>query len=250
MKNVFSFIFFISLVIPPIAFAYVASSTNYQIEIDSINFAGGLSTSTNYKMEDTAGESGTGIISSSSYTLSAGYQQMSGAGATTLTISAPSDVNLSPNIPSGTNATAEGTASWTVTTNNSAGYSLTIAAASSPALASASASFADYVPAGSNPDFTLNVNSNESVFAFTPEGSDVYSRFLDNGSICATGSGNTAGACWDGLSTSAKTIAQATSANTPSGTVTNVRFRAAVGSSKTQPSGSYSASVTVTATSL
>lgn len=247
-KKIISLIL-LSLSVAPAAYAYVASSTNYRIELDSVNFSGGLGTSTNYKMESTLGESGTGIINSTNYRLSAGYQQMSGAGATTLTISAPSDITLSPAIPQGTNASADGSASWTVTTNNASGYSLTIAAATSPALAATGDSFADYTPATSNPDFTFNVGANQSVFAFTPEGSDVASRFLDNGSTCATGSSNTSSACWDGLSTSAKTIATSASASL-SGTITTVRFRAAVGSNKTQGSGTYSAAVTLTATTL
>ncbi|MFA5020813.1 MAG: carboxypeptidase regulatory-like domain-containing protein [Patescibacteria group bacterium] len=62
--------------------AYVMSSTNYQIERDSINFAGGLSDSASYSGESTVGEAGTGIITSASFGLYGGYQQ---AATSTLT---------------------------------------------------------------------------------------------------------------------------------------------------------------------
>lgn len=55
--------------------AYVMSSTNYQIESDSINFGGGLGSSASYKLESSLGESGTGYLSSASYFGSMGYLQ-------------------------------------------------------------------------------------------------------------------------------------------------------------------------------
>lgn len=52
------------------------SSTNYQINFDSINSGGtDFSSSTNYQMNDTLGEQGTGYTSSSNYLLHAGYRQ-------------------------------------------------------------------------------------------------------------------------------------------------------------------------------
>mgnify|MGYP001604268538 FL=1 len=41
------------------ALAYVASSTNYRLQADSLNFAGNLSTSSSYNLQDTGGELGT-----------------------------------------------------------------------------------------------------------------------------------------------------------------------------------------------
>lgn len=246
--------FFASLLIivlgPASAWAYVASSTNYRIERDSLNVGGLLATSTNYRIEDTVGETGTGIGTSTTYNLYAGYQQFETAAATTLTITAPTDVTLSPAISDTDGGTANGSAAWTVTTNNVTGYSLTIKADSSPALASSGSSFADYSPAGANPDFAFSVGANESVFAFSPEGDHIVSTFKDDGSTCNTGATDTADACWDGLSTTAATIAQSGSANSPAGTETTVKFRAAAGASKSQSSGAYQATVTLTATVL
>jgi hypothetical protein len=57
-----TFVFFASLLLVgvPLASAFVASSTNYRIQTDSINVGGVLSTSTSYRAEDTLGESGVG----------------------------------------------------------------------------------------------------------------------------------------------------------------------------------------------
>ena len=57
------------------ASAYIASSTNYRLERDSINFSGTRSTSSNYLAEDTLGEVGTGRGTSTNYRVEAGYQQ-------------------------------------------------------------------------------------------------------------------------------------------------------------------------------
>lgn len=226
---------------------YVASSTNYQIQSDSINIAGATSTSANYSLEDTVGEVGTGTSTSSNYAVSAGYRAMLGS---FISLSAPSDVTLSPALDVTTRGASTGSASWTVTTDNSAGYTLKVSASTDPALKSSSDSFLDYNPAGANPDYTWSISNTTSAFGYSPEGSDIVSRFKDNGSVCATGSSNGSNTCWDGFTTSDVTVAQGSSANTPSGVSTTLKFQAEIGSTKTQTAGSYSAVITVTATAL
>lgn len=76
------------------ALGQAMSSTNYKVEIDSVNFGGTRSTSGSYGAEDTLGESATGISSSASYGLSAGYQQKFGTDTTP------------PSIPANLSATA------------------------------------------------------------------------------------------------------------------------------------------------
>ncbi len=52
------------------------SSTNYEIDWDSMNIGGeDTSSSTNYQIRDTLGEIGTGVSSSASYEVRAGYRQ-------------------------------------------------------------------------------------------------------------------------------------------------------------------------------
>lgn len=226
----------------PVAYAYVASSTNYRIQEDSVNVGGGLSTSTNYRIESTVGEDASGTSSSATYRIKAGYQQMQ---EVYLAITAPGNITLAPAIPV-SGGVANGQASWTVITDNAAGYSMTIRASSSPALVSGANNFADYTPAGANPDFTFSVPATAAEFGFTPEGTDIVQRFRDNGVACNAGSGDVGSACWAPLSTTAETIVSRTSGNHPSGTLTTIRFRAESGTSMSQPAGTYSATTTLT----
>lgn len=223
--------------------AYVASSTNYRLQSDSVNFGGGLSTSTSYRMQDTLGEIGTGTSSSPTYMLKAGYQQMQ---ETVLAVSAPGNISLAPSIPTSGGGVANGQATWTIITDNPAGYSASIRASSSPALVSGPNSFADYTPAGGSPDFIFSVAASSAEFGFTPEGIDVVQRYLDNGATCNTGSSETTDRCWDPLSTSPTTIAVRTTANHPAGTTLTVKFRAESGTANIQPSGDYQATTTMT----
>lgn len=228
------------------ASAYIASSTNYRLERDSINFSGTRSTSSNYLAEDTLGEVGTGRGTSTNYRVEAGYQQAEG----TITISAPADVTLTPALTTLSGGLATGSAIWTVSTDNPAGYTLSIRAASSPALQSGSNFFANYTPASaSTPDFTWSVVSTTSEFGFTPEGTDIASTYKDDGITCATGSSDTSTACWDSITTSNKITSRKTS-SAPSGSSTTVKFRAEAGASSSQAAGDYQAIITVTAIAL
>ena len=227
--------------------AETMSSSNYKIGTDSINFGGGRSTSGSYTIEDTAGEVATGDSSSTNFAIRAGYQQNS---TVEITVVPASNVTMSPSIPGLTGGTANGQTSITVTTNNPAGYSANISAVASPALNNAYDSFADYTPSGLDPDYTFSNLSTESSFAFTPEGADIHSRYKNSGASCGVGSDDDADACWDGLSTTNKTIAIRNSNNIPAGTVTTIKFRAESGSSHVQKDGIYTATTTVTVLSL
>jgi hypothetical protein len=224
-------------------------SDNYKIERDSLNSAGGLSTSTSYSLEDTTGEVGSGQMAGTLYRISGGYQQMDQE--TFIGISSPSDVTLS-SISGLIGGSATGSAVWTVTTNSSGGYSLQIEASTDPALKATSGGgfFADYTRAGSDPDFTFSIASTDSEFGFTPEGADITDAYRDNGSACNTGTGDTADSCWTDLDTTAKAIAGSGSDNAPSGTGTTVKFKAESGTSHIQDAGTYTASITVTALAL
>ena len=235
------------LVMLSVAYAEVRSSSNYQIQSDSVNFGGGLTTSTNYQMESTAGEIATGELTGSNYKLRAGYQQMQ---EVFISISAVSPVVMSPNLGGLTGGTANGTTSVVVTTDSPSGYQLTILAANSPAMQKDSDTIADYVPsANPDPDFSFVVNSNSVHFGFTPEGDDVTNRWRNNGSICNSGSNSTSLVCWDGLSTSEKVIAQGLD-NHPNGATTTIRFRVGIGDGVAVKAGDYFATTTLTALPL
>lgn len=244
------FIFSVFLSLSSMAVAYVAESTNYKIESDSINFGGTEeSASASYNLSDTFGELATGDSSSASFELRAGYRAMEVAdsAAVFLTISAPGDVALGE-VNVGEEVT--GQAVWNVSTNNSGGYRLSLKSSTDPALKSGDDSFSDYTPSGSDPDYSWSVGENETGFGFSPQGTHIISRFKDNSSSCATGSSDTSASCWVGFATTNQTIAEGSSANNPSGTNTTVIMKAAIGDAAEINSGDYTANIIATAVTL
>ena len=250
MKKIFPLFFSVFFFALPfvVVHALGMQSGTYKITIDSINFGGDYSTSTSYSEEDTAGEIATGNSSSTNYSMNAGYQQMY---TSFISIGTLVPVTLNP-INGVTGGTATGTVSATVLTDNPAGYSLSIAATSSPALTDpAGAVFSDYASVSSTtPDFAFTIAPTSSAFGFSVYGTDAVSKYLNNGSTCNTGSTNTAFTCWDNFTTSPKVIAQSTGPNNPTGTQTDLNLEAKVGTSKIQDSGTYTATITVTAVTL
>lgn len=223
--------------------AQVMQSSSYQIESDSINIGGGLSSSTNYIQESTVGEQATGPSDSASFSLRAGYQQMQ---EVYLALSAVADVTMAPAIGGVSGGTATGSTEVTATTDNRAGYSLSIQAENNPAMVSGAYTIADYIPAG-DPDFTFSTGATESHFGYSPEGDDIVERFTDNGGICNNGAGSdTTDRCWDGLTTSPVGIAAGGGANHPDGATTTVKFQVGVGGSVNQEPGTYVATTTLT----
>ncbi len=227
--------------------AQVRQSTNYRIQSESINSGGGFSSSPNYKQQSTVGEVGTGNSNSTTYYLKAGYQQMN---EVYIALTGGSIITLTPSLGGIVGGTSNGSTTVTVVTDNSAGYSLTIAASNNPAMQKGADSIANYVPAGAPPDFAFSIPAGSAVFGFSPEGVDVASRYKDNGSTCNTGSGNVVLACWDGISTSATTIASKSSANHPLGSTTTVRFRVGLAPNSSKANGLYTATTTITALPL
>ncbi len=230
------------------SFAQMAG-TAYKIQSDSINFGGGYSSSTTYRSESTFGEIATGSSSSATYGLQAGYQQMQ---EVYVAIVPPvSDVMMSPDIGGITGGTSNGSASVTVITDSMSGYTLTMVASTSPFLRSGSETIANYTSAIlAVPDFTFALDSqSDSEFGFTPEGTDIASKYKDDGvSTCSTGSTDTADACWWAIKTGRnETVASRTSSNHPAGTATTLKFRTMVGTSRIQPEGTYVGTTTLTA---
>ncbi len=227
--------------------ATVMNSTNYSLESDSLNFGGGRSSSSNFVQESTFGEIATGYLASANYNLHAGYQQMD---ASFLSLSVSGNVSLLPAIPASGAGVATGSTTVLVTTDNSAGYELYIKASSSPALVSNLDSFGDYTPVGVGPDFLFVVLASDGEFGFSPEGADIVQSFKDDGATCNAGSSNTVDRCWLGLLVSNILVASDSSANSPGGEITTLKFRAESGVSNTQIPGSYVATSTVTAIAL
>ncbi len=221
-------------------FAYVASSTNYRLQSDSINIGGGLSTSTNYKMEDTLGEAATGTSTSASYKIKAGYQQMQGS---MISINSPADIVL--DALTITQDTAVGSTTWNVITDNAAGYSLSVKASASPALTDSGSgkSFTDYTETTPGVKETWSV-SNAYEFGFSAFGADVSGYGTDTD--CAAGFNvPSATLLWEGFETSDIEMASSSSATT-SGTDSTLCV-ATEQETVFAPSGTYTATITATA---
>lgn len=227
-----------------LGFAQVRSSTNYQIQSDSINSGGGLSSSDSFSLESTVGESATGPSDSTTYSLRAGYQQMQ---EVFISISDATEVFLTPDIGGLSGGTSNGSTSVVVTTDSPSGYSLTITAANNPAMNSDTNSIANYPPATT---FLFNVNDGEAFFGFTVEGVHTGSTFRDNGTACNIGLTVTPDRCWRGFTTGNILIARSGQPNHPSGSTTTVKFRVGVGQNAGVPSGLYTATSTMTALPL
>ncbi len=229
-----------------LGFAQVRSSTNYQLQSDSINMGGGLSTSTTYMQESTVGEVGSGDLSSSNYKLKAGYQQMQ---EVYLALSTPSDVILSPSLSGVTGGTSNGSTTVTVTTDSPAGYSLIIESQNDPAMQSGVNTIADYNE-GADADYSFAVIGGVAHFGFSPSGSDITSYFKDNGALCGVGSADASLACWAGLATTSTTISEGAGSNHPNGATTTINFRVGIGSGASVTTGVYTATTTLTALPL
>lgn len=229
-----------------IGFAQVRSSSNYQIQSDSINIGGGFSSSTNYQQESTGGEIATGPSASAAYSLRAGYQQLE-----KITISLTGGTNLVMDSGLGgiSGGTSNGSGTYTVITNSPTGYQLTIEAENSPAMQKGPDSIADYIDGGTA-DTTFTVGSAEAFFGYTVDGVDTSQYFLDASGTCGSGSTDSLFTCWTGLSTTSHTVAEATSANQPDGATTTVHFRVGVGAGANVIAGEYIATTTITALPL
>lgn len=227
--------------------AQVRSSSNYQLQSDSINVGGGLSTSTSYAQESTVGEVATGLSTSTTYELRAGYQQMQ---EVFLSLAVSGDVTMSPDLPGVTGGTANGSTTFTVITDSPSGYQLTVEAENEPAMQSGAFTIADYDDGGTA-DYSFLTAGGDAHLGFTPEGVDIVQAFLNDGATtCGLGSLDDSLACWSGLATTTTVIAQGAGSNHPSGATTTVHFRVGIGSGAGVAPGVYTATTTVTALPL
>lgn len=151
----------------------------------------------------------------------------------TISIDSPSDVSMSPDI-AGTGSST-GSAVWTVTTNNSAGWKLEVEADSDPAMASGVDTFDDYSEVTPGTPEAWSIATTVSEFGFGATGTYVGLAF---GADKYMGFNGTA------------PVQVSSDSSETAGAATTVIFKAEVGSAKSQPTGSYSATITATATTL
>jgi len=223
------------------ATAQVMTSTDFKIQSDSINVGGVPGTSPDFKINDTTGEVGTGPSTGTDFKLLAGYQQVEGG---TISITAASDITLTP--LSLTQSSAVGSTTWSVTTNNPAGYTLTVNASAAPALSDSGTgeAFTDYTEAVAGVKETWSV-SNGYEFGFSGLGLHVSGYGTDTDCIDAENVPST-GLLWEGFNGTTQ-IELASSTSVASGVSTSICV-ATEQDTLLAPSGSYSATITATAT--
>lgn len=156
--------------------------------------------------------------------------------AESISIDSPADVTMAPEIVETGSAT--GSTTWTVETNNSDGWKLELEASASPAMTSGGNSFADYTETVAGTPEAWSVADANSEFGFSAGGSYAGSEY-SNGTLFEGFEG-----------TSEILVAQDNEPTPGGGAEVDVNFKAEVGSSKDQLSGTYSATITATATTL
>lgn len=169
-------------------------------------------------------------------------------------------VTMSPNIGV-TAMKSVGESSWNVKTNNATGYTLTVQAPVTtpalikPAVPGLADSFADYTPAAGIPDTWGGVASGDKEFGFSARGptTDVLASFGPTATTCGdTGTGIVNGTSkYLGFNGATPIqIATRTTPTTPSGITTYICFAAEQGSGTYATSGTYTTTITATASTL
>lgn len=156
-----------------------------------------------------------------------------------ISISHPSDVNMPP--VAGSGGTSEGNVGWTVSTNNLLGYTLTAAASTAPAMTGGGYSVPDYSTTVLDTPETWSVAANEAAFGFSAEGSATPAATWGTPS---TGAGKFRGFNGTtGIQVASRVLPVASE-------LTTLYFKGEIGTSYMQPSGTYTASITATASTL
>lgn len=165
-----------------------------------------------------------------------------------ITISDGAAVTMSPNMGAGVSSSI-GSSSWLVKTNNTAGYKLDVKASASPALVSGANSFADYTEASNGVPEVWSVPSGAKEFGYSAYGNDTATATWGTGAGCG-GSGAPLGTMkYVGFETTDKTIATVGTPTPYAGTTTNICF-AVEQDTIYAPAGTYTATITATATTL
>lgn len=152
-----------------------------------------------------------------------------------ISIDNPADVVLSPDIEE--TGTANGNATWNVKTNHLAGWTLDVKASTTPAIKSGTDSFADYTETVPGTPEVWSVAAADSEFGFNANGTYAEAEFSGSKYLGFDGS-------------SRIQIAHRNAASEGSGDDTTVNFRAEVGASHNQDLGTYTATITATASTI
>ncbi len=168
-----------------------------------------------------------------------------------ISITSPADSTMSTTIGISTNK-AIATTTWNVKTNNAAGYTLALksATSSTPAMKQDSDNtkvIADNV-AGATTPALWSVGASTAEFGYSGYGTDVSTGTYGSDSSCGATSTPSTALKYTSLRTTDRTLASRASTTTQSGIDTVVCYAVEQGSSFFIASGTYTATVTATAT--
>jgi hypothetical protein len=166
-----------------------------------------------------------------------------------ISITTPADVTMAPHIGVASDGSI-GSVVWTVKTNVAAGYTLAVKASSSPALVSGGNSFADYTEAvAGTPEQPFTVASGDKEFGYSAFGTDTSTGTWGVAASCGSSGMPSATQKYVGFTTSDKTVASRASVTPTAGIATTVCFAAAQNNIYAA-AGTYTATITATATTL
>ena len=171
-------------------------------------------------------------------------------------VTTPNDVTMDTPIAALTGGTSNGSTVVAIQTNESAGYNMTIQFEDDPAMQrDAGGGFInDYSVASAGvPDYSFSTATAAGEFGYSvvsAVAADADPTFRNNGTACNTGALSTAGQCWMEPDDVAETIVDRTTATGAGGATTTLNFRVFVPPNPTPalPSGQYTATATLTAT--
>lgn len=165
-----------------------------------------------------------------------------------ITISDGAAVTMAPNLGVAADQSI-GTSSWLVKTNAVNGYTLAVKASAAPALVSGANSFADYTEGTPGTPDVWSVPSGSKEFGYSAFGTDTNTTTWGTGASCGAAGVPLGTLKYDGFTTSDNTIATRATVTPTTGITTTICF-AAEQDTIYAPSGTYTATITATATTL
>ena len=165
-----------------------------------------------------------------------------------ITISNGADVTMAPTLGVASDSSI-GTSSWVVKTNAVNGYTLAVKASASPALVSGLNSFADYTETVPGTPEAWSIAAGAKEFGYSAYGTDTATGTWGTAATCGAGGIPDPAQKYVGFQITDKTIATRASVTPTTGITTNICFTAAQNAIYA-PSGTYTATITATATTL
>lgn len=167
-----------------------------------------------------------------------------------ISLSAPGSIDLSPSITMSQD-TSVGSGSWTITTNSTNGYILEFTTGSADALSNGSGDA--FTDVSTTSPTTWSEQADSYIWGYSAYGSHVSTSTWGDAASCgsAGASSLTTSLNYAGFATTttiAPTVASNSSVTSQSGATTTLCVAAEQGSNVFAPSGSYSATITGTAT--